>query len=563
MQKILHQECEINHTNYAQAFRETVRKHPLFNFPLQLRTEPTFIPLSSGELLLISEYISRTMNSLLLNMFCVHKFVNNQWIDILTITHAKRVRVHQNCIYAIVELDENQYCVSQYDSDGNLVRSHTIENEPDTQINLDSIYFVDNKIVYCYQCFTEQIPYVEREKYTSSCHLEWRENKDKNLLSVYGISDELEENQRLWSQSLNICNLKIRSQGLDGIIILDKELGIKSFHQVVTLLHGDVMQICYTEPDTIWIKTEQEYEYYVCYVFPDGTIQDCGTTIPPLQRNPLDRHVEYCHTIADDIYYSGSDNVLSTYEIKKDTHPREVFFIAGLGRLGYETCLSQGKSVQSSAFLGNAQKQSPEYVRTMRILDKKNSRATFRNKGFLQYIRECGSENHRENIESIFGLNLWQTEISKLKITESEQPLSILSIAHGKIFMSRCLKHDKIETSETASILFYYDIEKQTGHLIDASRPHKRYVLGNVTDTHFTYFSGLSAIKMGYKSGQVVCENFKGEVLCQYDIEPKSQCIGFIEHQGILHVLHKNKVAFKTRLEMPPTILIHTAYLIE
>ena len=563
MKQILEQSIEINHMKFTQSFHRSVREHHNFQLPLQLRTEPTYIPTSNGELLLFSEYISTVLNSLSLNLHYIHKYMDNIWVEILTIAHAKKVRMYNDTIYAIIEVAEGQYQVLQYDTDGKEIQSCMIENEPDTQINLDSIYFVNNQIVYCYQCFTEQIPYIEHEKYVSSCHLEWRENKDKKLLSVYGFSDELEENQRLWSQSLNMCNLRIRRQGLDGISVLDKEIGIKSFHQVVTLLPGDVMQICYTEPDIIWIKPEQEYEYFVCYVFPDGTIQDCGTTIPPLLQNPFSRHVEFAHTMTDSIYYTGSDNVLSIYEITKNQHPKEVFFAAGLGRLGFEECLSQGKCAQPSDFLGNAQNQSPEYVRTMRMQDKETDGEIFRDKGLLQHIRECGNGNHRENIDSILGLNLRQTEISKLKITEGEQGLSVLGMANGKIFISRCLKHDEIDASETASILFYYDIKQGNGHLIDASRPHKRYVLGNVTDTHFTYFSGLSAVGLGYKSGQVICDNFTGEELCRCDIDSKTQCIGFIEHQGILHILTKNKAAFRTRGEISPTIVTHKAYAIE
>lgn len=284
MKKILEQVLEINHLKYAELFHDSVREHPSFQLPLQLRTEPIYVPLISGELLLISEYVSNSINSLLLNLHCVHKYVNNSWVEILSIPHAKKVRVHGNTIYAIVELEENHYSVYQYDLDGRQIQHCIIENEPETQINLDSIYFTDKCVVYCYQYFLEQIPYVDREKYTSTSRLEWREDTDKNLLSVYAFSTELKNHPRLYNRSLNICGMKIRWQELDGSAVCDKDLGIKSFQQVVTLLYGDVMQICYTEPDPIWIKPEDEYEYYVCFVYPDGTIQDCSRTIPKGSR---------------------------------------------------------------------------------------------------------------------------------------------------------------------------------------------------------------------------------------------------------------------------------------
>ena len=69
MRKILEQTIEINHLEYADAFHDSVRKHPAFQLPLQLRTEPTYVPLSNGDLLIISEYVSNSLNSFLLNLF--------------------------------------------------------------------------------------------------------------------------------------------------------------------------------------------------------------------------------------------------------------------------------------------------------------------------------------------------------------------------------------------------------------------------------------------------------------------------------------------------------------
>lgn len=559
MKQILEQITEINHLNCADSFRNSVREHPLFSLPLQLRTEPTYLPLSSGELLLISEYVSNGMSSLLLNLHYVHKYVDNSWVEILAIPHAKKVRVHGNTIYAIIELEENQYSVCQYDLGGHQIQHCTIENESDTQINLDSIYFSENRVVYCYQYFLEQIPYVDREKYTSSSRLEWREDTEKNLLSVYAFSNELKDNPHLYHHSLNVCGLKVRWKELDGTAAHEKDLGIKSFHQIVTLLHGDVMQICYTEPDPLYIKSEEEYDYYVCFVYPDGSIQDCAQTLPAVSRTRFHMERPCSETSPHAIFYSCDEDIIcGVYEIVKDALPKEVYCTQVAPILGHQLFLSKGKKEEASAYIATMQSMA----RQSKALRKKYAPAAPYNEepSFTEYLRDCGSGKYREELDVLFGFDLRQKEISKMKIAEDERPLRVFGTAYGKIFVSTCFVYREDKNAYTASALFYYDVATGKGLPIDADSPHKRYVLANVTEEHFSYLSGYSALRMGYKQAKITCRSFSGEVLGELEIDSKDPCIGAIEHQGILHVLTKNKVAFKTKLEMPPTILTHTAY---
>lgn len=560
MKQILKQVTEINHLRHAEIFRNAAREHPRFSLPLQLRSEPIFIPISSGELLLLSEYVSNGMSSLLLNVYYVHKYVDNSWIEILTIPHAEKVRVHGNTIYAITELKENQYRVCQYDLDGHLIQHCIIENEPETQINLDSIYFSGNRVVYCYQYFLEQIPYFDREKYTSCSRLEWREDTDKNLLSVYAFSTELKDEPRLYNQSLNTCGLKVRWRELNGGDVHDKDLGIKSFHQIVTLLHGDVMQICYTEPDPIWIKPENEYEYYVCFVFPDGTIQDCAQAIPKGRRPRFNMERQFSETTPNSIFYAIDEEIVCVYEIKKGELPKEVYCTNGASTFSHcHFFHSKGNREESSACIKFARDTAQKYKEfrdknPIPPLSKKEKEE------FTNYLRDCGNGKYREKLESLFDIDLREKDISKMKISEDESPLRVYGTAYGKIFVSTCLKNADNKHSDTSSALFYYDTETEQGVLVDADSPHKRYVIGSVTDQHFSYLSGYSALRMGYKQARIICRSFSGELLGELSIDSKDPCIGAIEHQGIIHVLTKNKVAFKTRQEMPPTILTFSAY---
>lgn len=563
MRKILEQTIEINHLEYADSFCDSVRKHPAFQLPLQLRTEPTYVPLSNGELLLISEYISNGLNSLLLNLFCVYKYNGNSWTKILAIPHVRKMRVHENTIYSISELSENRYSVCQYDLDGNQIHDCILENEPYTQIDLDSIYFTDKHIVYCYQYFLKQIPYVDRKKYVSPFMVEWRENREKDLLSVYAFSNELGRPTRLYNHSLNACGLRVRWKSLDGNVVYDKDLGIKSFQQIVTLLHNNIMQICYTDPNPVWIRPQNEYEYHVCFVYPDGAVQDCSQTIPKGMRTSFNMDSLFSETIPRSIFYANNeDGLICVYEIQKGKTPVAVYCTNGASTLAHLNFFSlNANSVEATKcikFARDSAVQFKEYMSKHPIppLSEKEEAE------FIEYLQDCGSGKHQESLEEIFGLDLRDKQISKMKKLEDESPLRIYGIAYRKVFASTCLIDENGNNVDTSSALFYYDLDLEKGELIEANTPHKRYILGSVTDQRISYLSGDSAPRLGYRNAKLICKTLSGELLGKLDIDTSKLCLGAIEHQGIIHILMKNKVSFKTKLEMPPTILTHMAYLI-
>lgn len=561
MRKILEQTIEINHLEYADAFHDSVRKHPAFQLPLQLRTEPTYVPLSNGDLLIISEYVSNSLNSLLLNLFCVYKYHGSSWTKILAVPHVRKMRVHENTIYAISELAENRYSVCQYDLDGHQIQHCIIENEPYTQIDLDSIYFTDKYVVYCYQHFLKQIPYVDRKKYTSPSIVGWRENSKKDLLSVYVFSNELENSTRLYNRSLNTCNLKVRWKSLDGNVVCDKDLGIKSFQQIVTLLHNNIMQICYTDPDPAWIRPQNEYEYHVCFVYPDGTIQDCSQTIPKGLRTCFNMDYLFSENTPYSIFYANNeDGLMCVYEIKKGENPEEVYCSNGATTLDhlnfFNLDVNSVEAAKCIDFAKNSAIQFKEYMSKHPIppLSEKEEAE------FKEYLIDCGSEQHQESLEEIFGLDLRDKQLSKMKRLEDESPLRIYGVAYRKVFASTCLIDVEADNTDTSSALFYYDLDQKRGCLLETSIPHKRYVLGSITDQHMSYLTGDSAPRLGYRNAQIICKTFSGELLEKLDIDASKLCLGAIEHQGIIHVLMKNKVAFKRKSEMPPTILTLMAY---
>ena len=565
MRKILEQTMEINHLEYADIFCNSVREHPAFWLPLQLRTEPTHVPLSNGELLLVSEYVSNGLSSLLLNLFCVHKYHENSWVKILAIPHVRKMRVHENTIYAISELPESRYSVCQYDLEGHLIRDCILEQEPETQINLDSIYFSENHVVYCYQQFLKQLPYIDREKYTSRFRVEWRESAEKNLLSLCAFSTEPEGGRLLYKQSLNMCRLKVRWKELNGTAVYDKDLGIQSFHQIVTLHYGDVMQICYTEPDPLYIKAEAEYEYYVCFVYPDGTIQDCSQTIPKGLRPYFNLDYPFSETTPRSIFYVNhdEDGVMCVYEIQKGKNPEEVYRTNGATTLAnlnffnlYENSVEATKCIE---FARDSAIWFKEFKSKQPIPPLSEKEET----EFREYLRSRGSGKYRESLEEIFGIDLWEKQLSKMKRLDDERPLRIYGVAYRKVFASTCLIDENANDIDNSSALFYYDLDQEKGELIEACTPYKRYVLSSVTDQHFSYLSGDSAPRLGYRNAKIICKTFSGELLGKLDIDDSKLCLGAIEHQGIIHILMKNKVAFKTKSEMPPTILTYMAYLID
>lgn len=150
-----------------------------------------------------------------------------------------------------------------------------------------------------------------------------------------------------------------------------------------------------------------------------------------------------------------------------------------------------------------------------------------------------------------------------MKRLDDERPLRIYGVAYRKVFASTCLIDENANDIDNSSALFYYDLDQEKGELIEACTPYKRYVLSSVTDQHFSYLSGDSAPRLGYRNAKIICKTFSGELLGKLDIDDSKLCLGAIEHQGIIHILMKNKVAFKTKSEMPPTILTYMAYLID
>ena len=96
------------------------------------------------------------------------------------------------------------------------------------------------------------------------------------------------------------------------------------------------MQICYTDPDPAWIRPQNEYEYHVCFVYPDGTIQDCSQTIPKGLRTCFNMDYLFSENTPHSIFYANNeDGIMCVYEIKKGENPEEVYCSNGATTLDH------------------------------------------------------------------------------------------------------------------------------------------------------------------------------------------------------------------------------------
>ena len=551
MKEILKHTIEINHLSYAEAFRDSVRKDINFHNPLYLNREPSFFSTENGDLLLVSEYISWGIENLLLNMFYVHKYINSAWVEILAIPHAKNVKVYDNLIYAIIELEEGQYDVTQYDTNGQPLRHCILENEPDTQINLDSIYFTKTQVVYCYQYFLEQMPNIYCPKYTSSGILEWREDTAKNLLNVYSFA-YYPENTRLWNHSVNVCGLMVRWKALDGSEVHDTDLGIKSFHQTVTLLCDNVMQICYTDWNLPEMMREDEYWYHVCFVYADGTINDCAHSIERVKRNPFHMDQQFSYTNQPSIFFTGltTDNMLVAYRIEKNRPPELLHSTPIPTREELDSYLTDEKKMVFDAYCLKMQEREVMLKKLDEESVKREQRASPRTRkkieaersGFEKYLEETKDDIPEEKIDEIFGVNhQYSVYISRMKSKQMYQGISAFGIAYKKLFYNSNLLDDS-STTNTVSLCAYFDIQKKEFIVLEADKPLSTYVLGNVTDQYLIYFSGLDAEGFGYRNGSIIMRRFTGEVVYTMPLDPDKDCVAFIEHLGVLHILYKDKM---------------------
>ena len=542
MKTILEQVIKPNHFSHAEHFPDSVRNHPSFQYRLDLRGKPTIISTNKGELLLISEYVSGAMDRLVLSIIYVHKYIDNSWVEILAVPLAKKVRVHGDYIYVIKEMEQGRYSVSQCNLDGHQIQGCLIENEPDTQINLDSIYFTENRIVYCYQCFIEKLSYVNREKYYSSYRLEWVENTEKNLLSVKGYSLYDNEQTCLWSKSFNTCWIKVKCKEMDGCTVYDKDLGLKSFHQIVTMLDNDVMQICYTDWDIPQVMREDEYLYHVCYIYGDGTINDHAQSIGLVKRNPFEKQFSQINQLS--IFFSGitMDKTLCTYRIDKNCVPELVYSAPKPTTKELDSYVSQEKQEAYAVIYAKikedeeeAKKEHAKYEKLLADTDPltpKQRRAE--DKAYQRYLEDTKDDEPRESLDIIFS-NLDDT--SDMIWRQRYEGMGVFGVAYNKLFYSMIT----LDYPGTVSLCGYYDIEKKEKVFLEADKLWRSYFLGNVTEEYFLYFSGSDAQGFGYRSGTLIIKKFSGEVVCTVQLDYTKLCIGFIEQMGVLYIFYADR----------------------
>ena len=535
--------------------KEILHKEYIIDTIYDIKPDAKFIASNNGELLLITKYCKVTY---------VYKFIQDDWSEILALEHIScenRIRVYEDFIYFIHMISGRQYKICRYDLDGQHINEILLTDKPNTQLDVDSIFIRKDHITYCYKEFLSCTMDIDPKNFCASNYdIKWHINKQAKKISVSAYLHK----EFAWKKCFNVSQIKIRCQTLDGKLIYNKDLGIKTFHQVITLWENGVIQICYTDPDIEHIDFAYRYDYHVCYVYSDGTINDYFHSIPKVKRGSRDVQISR-DSLKEHLYYSGIDAAGThiTYIIKKDAQPQLIGEIhkPTLDQLNtHFTEKEQKKYDAQGKKLVEFQLQSSieleEYIKQFKNPLSKKQQAKEAAAELLYF------ELSKHIIEPLDLRAYLMKHISKFDYDTNQYGniTDLLGVANNIlyfVFTYYTVEHDNFKASEYIDILFSYDIESKQSRIIRKSKSvyHRNCWLGGINDKFITYM--IANINYMGVLGEILMEDREGSRIDSISSDENLALYDLVEHKGILHLYYQNRLNFSA---CQPVVVRHIHY---